>query len=271
MQTSFIPETELPGRKISTDTLQIISHRYYWVSQFVSGKEVLEVGCGPGLGLGWLSSQAKRVVGGDITEDSLTLVRKHYASRVEITCVDAHRLPFKDNCFDVVLSLAAIIYMDLPAFFDECCRVLKPGGMLIINTPNKDIPGFRPSHLSQKYYSVPELYSLLYQHNFNIEIFGAFAVPPILTRIWRRILFAVRQLAGKILRFLGFYESIKRIANLPTASIALREELKEEEMSLVENIPVVSLPCDFVNKKYRIVYVIAKAKQKTLNSEMASR
>jgi SAM-dependent methyltransferase len=271
MQTSFIPETELPGRKISTDTLQIIAHRYYWVSQFVSEKEVLEVGCGPGLGLGCLSGQAKRVIGGDITKDSLTLARKHYASRVEIVCMDAHGLPFKDNCLDVVVSLAAIIYMDLPAFFGECYRVLRPGGMLIINTPNKDIPGFCPSHLSHQYYSVPELCLLLNQHNFDTEVFGAFAIPHILVRIWRRFLFVVRKLAGKILRSLGFYESIRRLASLPTASIILREELREEEMSLVENIPVVSLPCDSLTRQYRIVYVIAQARQGILNFEIASR
>ena len=271
MQTSFIPETELPGRKINTDTLQIIAHRYYWASQFVSGKEVLEVGCGPGLGLGCLSRQAKHVIGGDITKDSLTLARKHYASRVEIVCMDAYGLPFKDSCLDVVVSLAAIIYMDLPAFFDECYRVLRPGGMLIINIPNKDIPGFRPSHLSHQYYSVPELCLLLNQHNFDTEVFGAFAIPHILARIWRRFLFVVRKLASKILRSLGFYESIKRLSSFPTASITLREELKEEEMSLVENIPIVSLPCDLLNRQYRIVYVIAQARQGILNFEMASR
>lgn len=266
-----MPETELPGRDINLDTLQIIAHRYYWVSQLVSGKEVLEVGCGPGLGLGCLSREAKRVIGGDITKDSLTLARNHYASKVEIACMDAHRLPYKDNCLDVVVSLAAIIYMDLPSFFDECSRVLRPGGMLIINTPNKDIPGFCPSQLSHQYYSIPELCLLLNQHNFDAEVSGAFAVPNTSTRIWRRFLFVVRKLAGKIVRPLGFYESIKQLASLPSASITLREELKEEEMSLVENIPVVSLPCDSINRKYRIVYVMAKTRQGIPNSETTSR
>jgi len=119
MKPSFICETELPGRKINTDTLQIIAHRYYWASKFVSGKEVLEVGCGPGLGLGYLLRHAKHVTGGDITKDSLTLAKKHYGSRVELVCIDAHRLPFKDSCLDVVISLASIIYMDLPAFLDS--------------------------------------------------------------------------------------------------------------------------------------------------------
>ena len=172
---------------------------------------------------------------------------------------------------DVVVSLAAIIYMDLPSFFDECCRVLRPGGILIINTPNKDIPGFRPSQLSHRYYSVPDLCFLLNQHNFSTEVFGAFAIPHTLARIWRRFLFVARKFAGNILRPFGFYESIKKLASLPSASITLGEELKEEEMSLVENIPVVSLPCDSLNRQYRIVYVIARTRQGILNSEIPSR
>lgn len=64
-QVNFIPETEIPGIKVSWDQLQIICHRYYFASKFVLGKRVLEVGCGPGLGLGYLSRNTKQVVGGD--------------------------------------------------------------------------------------------------------------------------------------------------------------------------------------------------------------
>ena len=260
MQTSFIPETELPGRKINRDTRQLISHRYYWASQFVSGKEVLEVGCGPGLGLGCLSRRAKHVIGGDITGDTLILAKRHYASRVGIACMDAHQLPFKDNSLDVVVSVAAIIYMDLSTFFHECHRVLRPSGALIINTPNKDIPGFRPSHLSLRYYSVPELCLLLNQHDFDAQVFGAFAIPHILARIWRMSRIVVRKLAGRVLRSLGLYESIKRVAKLPSARITLKAELKEQELRQAENIPVVSLSCDSANRQYRIIYVIARAR-----------
>src|SRR2546421_6017194 len=79
MQTSFMSETELPGRTVNRDTRQLISHRHYWACQFVSEKKVLEVGCGPGLGLGCLSRRAKRVIGGDNTGGTLTLAKRHYA------------------------------------------------------------------------------------------------------------------------------------------------------------------------------------------------
>jgi ubiquinone/menaquinone biosynthesis C-methylase UbiE len=260
MQTSFISETELPGRKINEDTLQIIAHRYYWTSKLVSGKEVLEVGCGPSLGMGWLSRHGKHVVGGDITKDSLKLAKKHYGSRVELVCMDAHRLPIKDSCLDVVVSLAAIIYMDFPVFLDECHRVLKTGGMLIVNTPNKDIPGFRTSLLSKKYYSVPELYLLLDEHHFDTKLFGAFTTRQVLIRNQPRFISFGRILISNTLKLLGLYELIKRVIGLGALSITLKQELGEEEMRLVENIEVVPLPCNSPDPKHRIVYAMAQAR-----------
>jgi ubiquinone/menaquinone biosynthesis C-methylase UbiE len=261
MQTSFISETELPGRKINKDTLQIIAHRYYWTSKLVSGKEVLEVGCGPSLGMGWLSRHGKHVVGGDITKDSLKLAKKHYGSRVEFVCMDAHRLPIKDSCLDVVVSLAAIIYMDFPVFLDECHRVLKSGGMLIVNTSNKDIPGFRPSLLSRKYYSVPELYSLLNEHHFDTKLFGAFTAQQVLIRNQPGLVSLGRIFIIKTLKLLGLYKLIKRAIGSAPLFITLKEELGEEEMRLVENIEVVPLPCDLPDPLDRIVYAIAQPRQ----------
>ncbi|GAH94229.1 unnamed protein product, partial [marine sediment metagenome] len=43
-----------------------------------------------------------------------------------------------DHCFDVVICVASIIYLDVPAFLQECRRVLKKGGVFVLNTPNKD-------------------------------------------------------------------------------------------------------------------------------------
>jgi ubiquinone/menaquinone biosynthesis C-methylase UbiE len=251
-------ETELPGRKINKDTLQIIAHRYYWTSKLVSGKEVLEVGCGPSLGLGWLSRHGKHVVGGDITKESLKLAKKHYGSRVDLVCMDAHRLPIKDSCLDVVVSLAAIIYMDFPVFLDECHRVLKSGGMLIVNTPNRDIPGFRPSLLSHKYYSVPELYILLNEHHFDTNLFGAFVTQQVLKRDQARFVSLGKGLMSKILKSLGLYNLIKRAITSVPLFLTLKEELGEEEMKLVENIEVVPLPSNLPDPLHRIVYAVAQ-------------
>jgi SAM-dependent methyltransferase len=47
-------------------------------------------------------------------------------------------LPFRRETFDVVLSLQTIEHVwDQLAFLHECARVLRPGGWLVLTTPNR--------------------------------------------------------------------------------------------------------------------------------------
>jgi SAM-dependent methyltransferase len=260
-----VSETELPGRCIDLDTLEIIAHRYSWASSLVRGKEVLEVGCGPGLGLGCLSRHAKRVIGGDVTEESIMLAKKHYGRRVELAHLDAHRMPFKDHSIDTVICLATIIYMDLPIFLEECRRVLKSGGTLAMNTPNKDQPGFEGSLLSRAYFSVPEFHSLLQQSGFESEFFGAFPIrhngPASRSLpVSRPDILSFRKWAGKTLRLLGLYGTISRLHHRQTRRIMLTEELKQKDINLVEGVQVAPISCSAPNREHRIIYVTAQAR-----------
>jgi len=94
-------EREIPGIRLSSEHLKTICCHYYTASQLVQGKQVLEVGCSAGLGLGYLSRRAKRIIGGDISEYAMRLAQEHYQGRVELIRFDAHSLPFRDACFDV--------------------------------------------------------------------------------------------------------------------------------------------------------------------------
>jgi ubiquinone/menaquinone biosynthesis C-methylase UbiE len=51
---------------------------------------------------------------------------------------DISRLPFPDGYFDMIISRSVIEHLeDPPEVFKEFCRVLRPGGKVIILTPNK--------------------------------------------------------------------------------------------------------------------------------------
>ena len=264
MQTNFLSETEMPGIKANMDQMQIICHRYYFASQFVSGKRVLEVGCGPGLGLGYLSRNAKCVIGGDITKDSLRCAREHYESKIKLVSMDAHKLPFRDSCFDVIISVAAIIYLDLPVFFNECYRVLKRGGLIILNTPNKDISNFRESRLSRNYFSAPELSELLKRHHFGAEFFGAFPVAEntmIKTdlKVW----------GGKVLNLVPKGDTIKRVLSniLRGRNLVLKGEIDDKLIKDIhaENIQLAPISCDSHDFQHRILYVLAYARDSENN------
>ena len=46
-------------------------------------------------------------------------------------------LPFQDDCLDAVVCIEGIEHIKRPFdFIAECCRILRPGGLLIVTTPN---------------------------------------------------------------------------------------------------------------------------------------
>jgi len=244
-------EAELPGMKVSREQLRIISFRYHFASQFVEGKRVLEVGCGPGLGLGYLSRKAQRVIGSDYAEDNLRLAQQHYKGSVGLTLLDAHQLPFRDNCFGVVVAMAVAIYLQLDSFFSECCRVLEPGGTLVFCIPNQDQSGFQPSALSRNYFSVPELSGKMKRY-FDARFYGAFPVakePPLAVRRGT-VVFKIGNalmLVPKCREISGF------LSRLLHRSLILKEEIEE---GIAADIKAEPIPGDCPNLQYRVLYAV---------------
>ena len=249
-------EAAIPGAKVSSEQLQMICCRYYTASQYVQGKQVLEVGCGAGLGLGYLRRTAKSVIGGDYSEDNLRYAHQHYRERVELLLLDAQNLPFKDNSFDVVVAMEVIYYLtNLSEFFDECHRVLRKGSILCLCLPNKDVPGFHKSPLSHRYYSAPELFALLNQ-NFDTKIFGTFPISG--SASWQRLRIGTTVMAGKALDLVPKGKKVKKFIN---RFFLRKTPLKEEiEDGMVEDFRLVPLDCDSPDSRHNVLYAIAHAR-----------
>jgi len=177
MSLDYSTITELPGTQITELQLERAYNRYMFGAGYCKGRDVLEVACGGGQGLGLLSEEARQVVGGDCEKKNLEYAYSTYSDdeKVEITELDAHKLHFNDSSFDVVILYEAIYYLKNPqAFIDETKRVLREDGVLIICSANKNWPDFNPSPFSHTYYSVPEMKSFLMESGFSVEFFGGF-------------------------------------------------------------------------------------------------
>ena len=144
----FSTTTELPGVGATREQLSMLYTRYHLVARHCEGKVVLEVACGGGLGLRYISRRARHVVGGDIDEKNLRLAWEinQGQDRVTLCRLDAQSLPFRDWCFDTVICYEALYYLPNPEeFVREVRRVLRAGGVLLICTVNKEWGGFNPS------------------------------------------------------------------------------------------------------------------------------
>jgi len=177
MSVSYDTVTEVPGGGASREQLSMFLTRYRFAARFCEGKDVLEVACGAGQGLGYLARTAQRVVGGDIDEKVLRFAVEHYGERdnIEVKILDAHQLPVEEDTFDVVLIFEAIYYLAQPErFLQECRRVLRRGGLAVIVSVNPEWSDFNPSPYSTYYLSARELAELGETDGFDVETLGAF-------------------------------------------------------------------------------------------------
>ena len=198
MPNDYLDVTELAGDEVSREQIERICHRYYWVGTFCHGKDVLEAACGTGQGLGYLASRARGLQAGDYSPAMVERVHLHYGNRIDVQAFDAQAMPFADKSFDVVILFEAIYYLpSADRFADECRRVLRPGGYVLITTANKDLYDFNPSPHSQTYYGVTEIHALLRKHGFSdIKCFGYFSV----NRIpwWQKLLRPVKLIVSRL-------------------------------------------------------------------------
>ncbi len=114
-------------------------YRYAFACRYVSGKRVLDIACGEGYGSAALrKAGAANVIGVDVSESACTHARKKYG--LDARQGSAEQIPLPDTSVDVVVSFETIEHISDPgAFLHECVRVLTPGGILVISTPNKKV------------------------------------------------------------------------------------------------------------------------------------
>lgn len=95
----------------------------------LSGREVLELGCGAGqFGLSLVRSGA-RVTGIDNSEKQLEFARANVGERMTLVHGSAEALPFEDAAFDLVCcDHGAVGFTDPRIVVPEVARVLRPGG-----------------------------------------------------------------------------------------------------------------------------------------------
>jgi len=192
----FSGVTEIPGGRATAEQMSMMLTRYHLAAERSRDKNVLEVGCGAGTGLGYLARVARRVVGGDIEDANLAHAREHYRDNAKVHLVrfDAQVSPFPPASFDTILLYEVVYYLpDAAKFAAEARRVLRPGGTLLVSTVNREWEGFNPSPHSVCYYSGKELSELLRAAGFSVRLFVGFKAES--RSFLRRLTGALRRVA----------------------------------------------------------------------------
>jgi O-antigen biosynthesis protein len=115
-------------------------HRYLWAQRLVEGRRVLDLGSGEGFGSALLADAARTVTGIDIDERTVEHSRLNYAApNLDFRVASATDLgDFPDDAFDAVVAFEVIEHVaEQVAALDEVARVLAPGGLLVVSTPER--------------------------------------------------------------------------------------------------------------------------------------
>ena len=173
------PDLPLTGER----TVPGLAEENYWfrrhevvyerLADRCADRDVLEAGCGEGYGADLIAGVARRVIGLDYDESAVAHVRARYP-RVEMRHGNLASLPLADAEVDVVVNFQVIEHLwDQAQFVAECFRVLRPGGVLLVSTPNRitfspgrDTP-INPFHTREL--NAAELTELVTSVGFSVE------------------------------------------------------------------------------------------------------
>jgi len=167
---------------------------YEFAAQFVRDRVVADVGCGSGYGCRLLrEAGAAAVHGTDLSRHALRYAQAHfgrYAFFTRQSVVDLHL--YAESFADVVVSSEVLEHIREYALecraLDELRRITRPGGLVVLGTPNTEL---LPGHG----FSFDELHSLFSERFDDFRIFENALVPyePDAREAWRR-----RAAAGRV-------------------------------------------------------------------------
>lgn len=149
-------------------------YRYAFAARFARDRIVLDVACGEGYGsAAMLKAGAKSVIGVDLSGEACDHARRKYG--IDARQGSAESLPLGDASVDLVVSFETIEHLTNPSrFVDECARVLGPGGMLVVSTPNRKVyarPEIRPNPFHCSEMDEPEFREVLKSQFSNVTLY----------------------------------------------------------------------------------------------------
>jgi 2-polyprenyl-3-methyl-5-hydroxy-6-metoxy-1,4-benzoquinol methylase len=143
-----------------------LSFHYELAMQYLQpGMSVLDVACGDGYGTRMLARKIARMQGADIDPDTIAVAKKLTSSKNVLYHIeDVTNMTFGANEFDAITSMETIEHVDDRAYMKEVYRVLKPGGILILSTPQNRLGHIPVNAVHIREYSLDEITGLCSQY-----------------------------------------------------------------------------------------------------------
>jgi len=152
-------------------------HRYFLARDLCRGKRVLDIASGEGYGAALIAQTAESVIGVDIDGESVDhATRSYMLPNLRYLEGSATALPMPDATVDVVVSFETLEhFVEHDAFFAEVRRVLRPGGFMVISTPDANVysaPGSAPNPFHMRELTQADFIAVLSGAFRHVHLYG---------------------------------------------------------------------------------------------------
>ncbi len=168
----------LKRRATKRDRKNFLSHIkfYNFVTQFVKGKKIVDIGCGSGYGCKIIKEAGAELVHGcDASVHSINFAKSRYSKFANFTVQTVTDLnKYKSDMFDISVSSEVLEHVKeynmQNKTLEEIKRVTGSGGLVIIGTPNVEV-------VEQHGYTFDEIDFLIKNHFNKYCIFENALIP----------------------------------------------------------------------------------------------
>ena len=119
------------------------------------GLRILDIGCGGGLLCEPMARLGADVVGADAAERNIPVARTHAEAselNIDYRHTTAETLASDGEQFDVILNMEVVEHVPDPlAFLSACRELLKPGGLMVCSTINRNPKSFAMAIVGAEY------------------------------------------------------------------------------------------------------------------------
>jgi 2-polyprenyl-6-hydroxyphenyl methylase / 3-demethylubiquinone-9 3-methyltransferase len=148
----------------------------------LSGLRILDIGCGAGLLCEPFTRLGAQVIGVDPSATNIAAARLHADKghlSIDYRCTTVEQMDVRER-FDIVLAMEVVEHVtDVGMFLNRCAAMLKPGGLMVISTLNRNWKSFalaivgaeyvlrwlpRGTHQWDKFVTPNELEAMLERH-----------------------------------------------------------------------------------------------------------
>ena len=207
-----------------------------WILQQLSGKitgkKILDLGCGAGEASVYFALKGAEVTALDISTGMLEKVKEladlYGVRNIKLACSCAEEMPFKSESFDIVYGNSVLHHAEIDTVLSEVSRILKPGGKAVFIEPlahNPIINVYRkmaskhrtPDEKPLKYSDISifnKYFATVFHKEFWFLSLGIFLwfyfierVHPSTERYWKKIIKDEDRLSG-VAKFLGRADEI---------------------------------------------------------------